>query len=177
MLIVLFRGRAPNALRYYGADALPMPKRSAGLLMYRLRNTNLEVFLIHPGGPFWTNKDLGAWSIPKGEYAGDETALDAAKREFVEETGFQPTGDVIELGEIRQPGGKFVKAWAFEGDCDPKDLQSNTFTMEWPPRSGRKVEFPEVDRGAWYPLEDARRYLSAAQHPFLERLVHERSTK
>jgi predicted NUDIX family NTP pyrophosphohydrolase len=139
--------------------------------MYRRRNNQLEVFLIHPGGPFWAKKDLGAWSIPKGEYTEEEQPMEAAKREFVEETGFQSNGSFIELGDIRQPGGKLVTAWAFEGDCDPKDLRSNTFTMEWPPRSGRQREFPEVDQGAWYSIESAREYLNKGQLPFLDRLV------
>jgi predicted NUDIX family NTP pyrophosphohydrolase len=147
-----------------------MPKRSAGLLMYR-RHPSLEVFLVHPGGPFWVKKDLGAWSIPKGEYADDEQALNAACREFEEETSFPAVGDFIELGELKQPGGKIVSAWAFEGDCDAESLHSNTFEMEWPPRSGRKMEFPEVDRGRWYSIEEARRYLLPGQLVFLDRLI------
>jgi predicted NUDIX family NTP pyrophosphohydrolase len=147
-----------------------MPKRSAGLLMYR-RHNPLEVFLVHPGGPFWAKKDLGAWSIPKGEYAGDEQPLHAARREFEEETSFPAIGDFIELGEIKQPGGKIVTAWAFEGDCDPQNLRSNTFETEWPPRSGRRMEFPEVDRGRWLSIEEARRYLLPAQLVFLDRLL------
>jgi predicted NUDIX family NTP pyrophosphohydrolase len=139
--------------------------------MYRRRPVQLEVFLIHPGGPYWFKKDLGVWSIPKGEYDGDETAINAAQREFVEETGFQPQAPFIELGEIRQPGGKLVTAWAFEGDCNPKDLSSNTFTLEWPPRSGRQKEFPEVDRGDWYSISRARDYLNRGQLPFLDRLA------
>ena len=133
-----------------------MPKRSAGLLMYRRRNSEIDVFLVHPGGPFWSKKDLGAWSIPKGEYLDAEEPLQVAKREFEEETGFVPRGDFISLGDLKQPGGKIVSAWAFEGDCDPEKLKSNTFMMEWPPRSGRQIEVPEVDRGAWYSIEDAR---------------------
>jgi predicted NUDIX family NTP pyrophosphohydrolase len=147
-----------------------MPKRSAGLLMYR-RGKELEVFLVHPGGPFWAKKDLGAWSIPKGEYEPDEEPLAAARREFEEETGFPAIGTFIELGELKQPGGKTVSAWAFEGDCDANDLRSNTSTMEWPPRSGRKMEFPEVDRGSWYSIEDATRHLLPGQRAFLERLL------
>jgi predicted NUDIX family NTP pyrophosphohydrolase len=139
--------------------------------MYRRRNHQLEVFLIHPGGPYWLNKDIGVWSIPKGEYTDEEQPFDAAKREFEEETGFQTNGSFIELGEIRQPGGKLVTAWAFEGDCDPKDLRSNTFSLEWPPRSGRQVEFPEVDRGDWYSVEAAREHINKGQLPLLDRLV------
>ena len=147
-----------------------MPKRSAGLLIYR-RKTELEVFLVHPGGPFWTKKDLGAWSIPKGEYEADEEPLAAARREFEEETGFPAIGNFVELGELKQPGGKIVSAWAFEGDCDANDLRSNTFEMEWPPRSGRKMEFPEVDRGSWYSMEEAKQRLLPGQCEFLSRLL------
>lgn len=126
---------------------------------------------MHPGGPFWARKDDGAWSIPKGEYAGDEDPLAAARREFGEETGFAADGRFIDLGELRQPGGKIVTVWMLEGDCDPAQLRSNTFAMEWPPRSGRQVEFPEVDRGCWYSIADARTKLSGGQRPFLDRLV------
>ncbi len=148
-----------------------MPKHSAGLLMYRRRNTTLEVFLVHPGGPFWAKKDLGAWSIPKGEYLDQEVPLIAAQREFEEETGFVPRGPFLELGEVKQTGGKLVRAWAFAGDCDPQNLRSNTFTLEWPPHSGRKIEVPEVDRGSWYSIAEARSRLLASQRPFLDRLV------
>ena len=139
--------------------------------MYRRRNSEIEVFLVHPDGPFWSKKDLGAWSIPKGEYLDAEEPLQVAKREFEEETGFVPSGDFIELGDLKQPGGKIVSAWAFEGDCDPKKLKSNTFMMEWPPRSGRQIEVPEVDRGRWYLIEDARRRLLTGQRTFLDRLL------
>jgi len=155
---------------FFGIMSQTMAKRSAGLLMYRRKN-GLEVFLVHPGGPFWAQRDMGAWSIPKGEYADGEEPLAAARREFEEETGFPATGGFIELGELKQAGGKIVSAWAFEGDCDARDLRSNTFTMEWPPRSGRKMEFPEVDRGSWYSIEDARKYLLPAQCVFLDRLL------
>jgi predicted NUDIX family NTP pyrophosphohydrolase len=140
--------------------------------MYRRCNPQLEVFLIHPGGPYWFNKDLGVWSIPKGEYTEEEHAIDAALREFVEETGFQPNAPFLELGDVRQPGGKLVTAWAFEGDGNPKDLRSNTFSIEWPPRSGRHVEFPEVDRGAWYTIAAARVRINKGQVAFLDRLVN-----
>jgi predicted NUDIX family NTP pyrophosphohydrolase len=139
--------------------------------MYRRRNLEIEVFLVHPGGPFWAKKDLGAWSIPKGEYLDNEEPLEVAKREFEEETGFAPKGNFIELGDLKQPGGKIVTAWAFEGDCDPKELKSNRFMMEWPPRSGRRIEVPEVDRGCWYSVPDARPRLLAGQRAFLERLL------
>ena len=148
-----------------------MSKRSAGLLMYRRRAAGIEVFLVHPGGPFWEKKDLRAWSIPKGEYSEDEPPLAAAKREFEEETGFAAGGDFIELGELKQSGGKIVTAWAFQGDCDPARLRSNTFMMEWPPRSGRKVEFPEVDRASWFSIDDARERMLIGQRSFLERLL------
>jgi len=141
--------------------------------MYRHNNGSLEVFLVHPGGPIWAKKDQGAWTIPKGEYADPEPALEAARREFVEETGF-PTaskfGDYLDLGSIRQAGGKVVAAWAFAGDCDPAALVSNTCIIEWPPRSKRKLEIPEVDRGRWFSIAEARIYLRDTQHPFLDRL-------
>jgi predicted NUDIX family NTP pyrophosphohydrolase len=151
-----------------------MPKQSAGLLMYRLRDGSREVFLVHPGGPFWAKKDLGAWSIPKGEYAEGEDPLDAARREFTEETGFDIAvaahGEFIDLGVIRQAGGKLVSVWAVEGDCDPAKLRSNLFQIEWPPRSGRKVEFPEVDRGAWFSIDEARRRILKSQAAIIDRL-------
>ena len=145
-------------------------KRSAGLLLYRKRAGNLEVFLVHPGGPFWAKKDAGAWTIPKGEIGVDEDPLDAAKRETTEETGFTPEGDFVELPPVRQKAGKLVHAWAIEADCDPRELRSNSFSMEWPPRSGRMAEFPEVDRGAWFGLDEARQRLLEAQRPFLDAL-------
>jgi len=148
-----------------------MPKRSAGLVMFRKRHSAVEVFLVHPGGPFWAKKDLGAWSIPKGEYLDSEEPLAVARREFQEETSFVAQGEFLELGSLQQAGGKIVSAWAFEGDCDPAKLKSNSFTMEWPPRSGRQIEVPEVDRGAWYSIEEARPRLLAAQRAFLDRLL------
>jgi predicted NUDIX family NTP pyrophosphohydrolase len=146
-----------------------MPKRSAGLLMYRIQK-QLEVFLVHPGGPFWAGKDAGAWTIPKGEYVEGEEPLAAARREFREETGFDASGKFIELGTIRQNSGKLVSAWAFEGDCDPQKLVSNFCTIEWPPRSGRDLEIPEVDRGAWFPIPAARQAILKTQQPFLDTL-------
>ena len=139
--------------------------------MFRWREQALEVFLVHPGGPFWTNKDLGAWSIPKGEYSEDEDALAAARREFQEETGMAAMGEPMPLTDIKQRGGKIVKAWAMEGDFDAATLRSNTFSMEWPPKSGRMQEFPEVDRGAWFSLEAAREKLIKAQAAFLDQLA------
>ena len=148
-----------------------MPKLSAGLLMYRRRNRALEVFLVHPGGPLWKNKDESAWSIPKGEYSDGEDPLEAANREFREETGFEPGSELIPLGEIRQPSGKIISAWAFEGDCDPAGLHSNTFSIEWPPKSGQTREFPEVDRAAWFPIDVARTKLLKGQLGFLDHLM------
>jgi predicted NUDIX family NTP pyrophosphohydrolase len=147
-----------------------MVKQSAGLLLYRRRHGGLEVFLVHPGGPFWSGKDEGAWSIPKGEYATSEDPLDAARREFQEETGFAATGEVIPLTSLKQSSGKIVQAWALEGDCDAGAIRSNPFTMEWPPRSGRRQEFPEVDRAAWFTIEEARRRITKGQVGFLEEL-------
>lgn len=147
-----------------------MPKTSAGLLLYRRKNGALEFLLIHPGGPFWKNKDAGAWTIPKGELGDKEEPLAAAIREFEEELGFKPGGEFIELMPIKQKGGKTVRAWAFEGDCDPAQLKSNTFTMEWPPKSGKQAEFPEVDRAEFFTLEAAKEKINQAQIPLLEEL-------
>ena len=155
-----------------------MPKLSAGLLMYRMRGGRVELLLVHPGGPFWTKKDAGAWSIPKGEISAEEDDLDAARREFFEETGVLPEGRFNPLGEIVQKGGKVVRAWAFEGDYDPATLKSNTFTMEWPPRSGKQQEFPEIDRAAFFTPEEARIRINPAQAEFidaLERMTGERT--
>jgi predicted NUDIX family NTP pyrophosphohydrolase len=150
-----------------------MPKKtSAGILLYRRRTSGLEVFLVHPGGPFWTKKDLGAWSLPKGEFEPGEDPLDAAKREFTEETGFPIGGEFRALTPLRQPSGKTIHAWAVEGDCDPAAVRSNTFEMEWPPRSGKRSAFPEVDRADWFSLEEARRRIIAGQAPFLDQLAH-----
>jgi predicted NUDIX family NTP pyrophosphohydrolase len=145
-----------------------MAKRSAGLLMFRRTGGEPEVFLVHPGGPFWAGKDAGAWTVPKGEYVDGEEALDAARREFTEETGFVAEGEFIDLGTVRQTSGKIVNAWAFEGDCDPEQLVSNFCEIEWPPRSGRKKEIPEVDRGAWFSLEEAREKILKSQLGFLD---------
>ncbi|HEY2859389.1 MAG TPA: NUDIX domain-containing protein [Terracidiphilus sp.] len=148
-----------------------MTRRSAGLLLYRRRNGALEVFLAHPGGPFWAKKDAGAWTIPKGEYESDEAPLAAAKREFEEETGFRMDGAFFDLGEITQKSGKIVRAWAVEGDLDPAKLVSNFCEVEWPPRSRKMIEIPEVDRGAWFGLEEAKVKMFAAQLAFLDRLL------
>jgi predicted NUDIX family NTP pyrophosphohydrolase len=148
-----------------------MPKRSAGLLLYRRNHQGLEVFLVHPGGPFWSKKDLGAWSIPKGEYTDAEDPLDAARREFQEETGFTVDGVFVSLGSIRQTGGKIVSVWAIEGDCDPSQLVSNMCELEWPPRSGRKIQIPEVDRGGWFSMTEAQNRILPSQGPMLYRLA------
>lgn len=147
-----------------------MPQVSAGLVMYRKSGSSLEVFLVHPGGPFWAKKDEGAWSIPKGLVEKGEDKLGAAKREFAEETSVVPSGPFIELGEIRQKSGKQVYAWAFEGNCDPPSIKSNTFSLEWPPKSGRMSEFPEIDRGKFFAVAEARRKINPQQAEFVNRL-------
>ena len=148
-----------------------MPKRSAGLLLYRRPARALELLLVHPGGPFWARKDDGAWSIPKGEYDDGEDASAVARREFAEEVGEAPGGALVDLGEVVQPGRKVVRAFALEGDFDVSRLQSNSFEMEWPPKSGRRQSFPEVDRAGWFAPEDARRKILAGQRAFIERLL------
>jgi predicted NUDIX family NTP pyrophosphohydrolase len=148
-----------------------MAKRSAGILMYRRGGPGVEVLLVHPGGPFWAKKDLGAWSIPKGEYSPDEEPLAVAMREFEEETGARPSGDLLPLGESVQPGRKIVTAWAVEGDFDIGALKSNLFELEWPPKSGRKASFPEVDRAEWFSIEAARKKILRGQSDFLDRLL------
>jgi predicted NUDIX family NTP pyrophosphohydrolase len=147
-----------------------MAKRSAGLLMYRSRQDETEVFLVHPGGPYWANKDQGAWTIPKGEYDDEEEPFAAARREFFEETGFTADGEFLSLGEVRQKSGKLVTAWAFVGDCDPTQLKSNTCEIEWPPKSGTRLQIPEIDRGSWFTMNDARRYIRAELDELLLRL-------
>lgn len=147
-----------------------MPKKSAGLLMYRIRKKALEVLLVHPGGPYWVRKDNGAWFVPKGEVAAGEDEFGAAKREFAEETGAAARGPFVSLGSVRHKSGKVVIAWAFEGDCDPSALSSNTFSMEWPPHSGRQHEFPEIDRAAFFCIEEARQKMYPAEFEFVERL-------
>ncbi|HVN41000.1 MAG TPA: NUDIX domain-containing protein [Myxococcota bacterium] len=148
-----------------------MPRVSAGLLLYRLAPGGLEVLLVHPGGPFFARKDLGVWSIPKGEAEPGEELLAAARRELAEETGFAAEGTPLPLGEIRQAGGKLVHAFAMRGDADPGRLRSNEFDLEWPKGSGRRSSFPEVDRAEWFDLEEARRRVNPAQIAFLERLA------
>jgi predicted NUDIX family NTP pyrophosphohydrolase len=148
-----------------------MPKTAAGLLLYRRRSLGVEVLLAHPGGPFWARKDLGAWTIPKGEIDPGEDPVSAARREFREEIGLDVTAPVKPLGQIKQPGGKIVQIWTAEGDFDPARLASNTFEMEWPKGSGHVRIFPEVDRAAWFDLGEARRRILPGQAPFLEALV------
>jgi len=149
-----------------------MAKHSAGILLYRLRDGRPEVLLVHPGGPFWAKRDEGAWSIPKGEHDDGEEPLACARRELEEELGAQVAiVDPIDIGSVRQKAGKVVQAWAADGDFDPAELRSNTFTMQWPPRSGRTQTFPEVDRAGWFSLEEAREKLIPAQAPFLDRLA------
>jgi len=147
-----------------------MAKCSAGILMYRRTSQGLEVLLVHPGGPFWGKKDKGAWSIPKGEY-DEEEPLACAIREFEEELGERPEGDFLELGEVRQAGGKVVAGFAVEGDFDPAKLVSNTFEMEWPPKSGKLQSFPEIDRAQWFTADEARVRINAAQAVLIDRLV------
>ena len=148
-----------------------MPQRSTGILLYRLGESGLEVFLVHPGGPFWKNKDAGVWSIPKGQYVDGEEALAAAIREFREETGFELGAAAFRsLGELKQSSGKIVSAWAVEGDFEAEAIKSNLFMMEWPPRSGKMQEFPEVDRAGWFGLEAARAKLLPGQREFVDRL-------
>jgi len=147
-----------------------MPKLSAGILLYRSRDQIFEVFLVHPGGPFWAKKDQGAWSLPKGEYIEGEDAWAAARREFTEETGQSaPTGEPTELGEVKY-GNKRLTAWAVQGDLDHRNIQSNLFSMEWPPRSGKTEEFPEVDKAGWFDLATARQKLVSGQVDFVIRL-------
>lgn len=149
-----------------------MPKRSAGILLYRLRNGSAEVLLVHPGGPLWASRDLGAWSVPKGEYEPDDDPYATALREFEEETGTALSpAEVIDLGTVTQKNGKVVHAWAAEGDVDPTGLTSNLFSLEWPPRSGVVRAYPEVDRAAWFPPGTAREKLVPAQAAFVDRLV------
>jgi predicted NUDIX family NTP pyrophosphohydrolase len=147
-----------------------MSKKSAGLLTYRLRAGRVEVFLVHPGGPYWAKKDEGTWSLPKGEFTEEEEPLEAARREFNEETGFRADGPFTPLTPIKQPSGKFIHVWAFEGDYDPAAIRSNTFSLEWPPRSGMTRDFPEADRAGWFSLERAREKIIRGQTGFIDEL-------
>jgi predicted NUDIX family NTP pyrophosphohydrolase len=155
-----------------GAPGLRRARRSAGILLYRGSGSSLEVLVVHPGGPFWKRRDAGSWSIPKGECGPDEAPLDAARREFTEELGAPvPAGDPIDLGEVRLKSGKRIQAWALPGDLDATAITSNTFIVEWPPRSGQMQEFPEVDRAGWFSPEVAREKLNPAQAALVDRLV------
>jgi predicted NUDIX family NTP pyrophosphohydrolase len=148
-----------------------MPQRSAGILLFRRRDAGVEVLLVHPGGPFFAKKDEGAWSIPKGLMDEDEDPLAAAKREFAEETGGTASGKAVALGDFKQPGGKIVAAFAMEGDFDLADFSSTSFTMEWPPRSGRQAEFPEADRAAWFSIDEAQAKILKGQAAMLDALL------
>jgi predicted NUDIX family NTP pyrophosphohydrolase len=148
-----------------------LAKQAAGILLYRQGPRGLEVLLAHPGGPLWARKDLGAWTIPKGQFGDDESALTAAKREFAEEMGSPAPGEFAELGSIRQPSGKVVHAFTAESDFDVKTVKSNLFPLEWPPRSGRIGQFPEVDRADWFPIDEARKRILKGQEPFIDRLL------
>lgn len=145
-----------------------MPKASAGILLYRFIEKTVEVFLVHPGGPFWAKKDVGVWSIPKGEFQTSEDPREAARREFQEETGQMIDGDFLALSPVKQSGGKIVYAWAVEGDCDEKNIQSNMFSLEWPPRSGKMQEFPEIDRADWFDLQTAQEKILKGQLGLIE---------
>ena len=149
-----------------------MTKKSAGILLYRRMKGEIEFFLVHPGGPFWAKKDEGAWSIPKGLYEDNEEPLAAAKREFTEETGISIDGSFVDLGNFKQPSGKMISAWALEFDCDPSKIKSNSFSLEWPPKSGRIQEYPEVDRAGWFPPVDGLSKILKGQRPIIERLLH-----
>lgn len=146
-------------------------KKSAGILAWRKANDGIEVFLVHPGGPYWKNKDEHAWSVPKGEFNENENPKDAAVREFREETGFIAGGKLVELMPVKQPGGKYIYLWITEADFNPLDIKSNTFSIEWPPRSGNRIEVPEVDKAEWFPLDIARQKIHKGQIPFLDQLI------
>jgi predicted NUDIX family NTP pyrophosphohydrolase len=146
-------------------------KTSAGLLLYKLIGQQLQVFLVHPGGPFWQRKDAGAWSVPKGEYVEGEDALTCARREFKEETGSDIDGEFIELKPIKQKSGKIVSAWAVKGDIDAAGIKSNTTFIEWPPKTGKQLEIPEVDRGEWFSVDTAREKINPKQIAFIDQLV------
>jgi predicted NUDIX family NTP pyrophosphohydrolase len=147
-----------------------MANQSAGILLFKLNGKQLQLFLVHPGGPFWRKKDSGAWSIPKGEFNDQEAPLAAAKREFEEETGVALAGNFIQLTPVKQKAGKIIHAWAVEGDIDPATISSNLFSMEWPPGSGKQQQFPEIDKGEWFGIEDARQKINPAQASLIDEL-------
>jgi predicted NUDIX family NTP pyrophosphohydrolase len=165
------RNWSNGAARIRHHRAMAGSKKSAGILLYRLRSGELEVFLVHPGGPFWARKDAGAWTIPKGEIDEGEDPRAAALREFREETGMACPGTLTELAPVRQAGGKTVLAWAVEGDCDAAAIESNTFELEWPPKSGRVNRYPEVDRAGWFAIAEARGKILGGQAPLLDQLL------
>ena len=148
-----------------------MAKTAAGILLFRRGKAGIEVLLAHPGGPLWARKDYGSWTIPKGQFTDGELPLDAAKREFEEEMGMAPSGEFQSLGTLKQPSGKVIHVWAAESDFDAAGVKSNLFSMEWPPKSGRMGEFPEVDRAGWFSIEQARIKILKGQQPFLDRLL------
>ena len=148
-----------------------MGNQSAGILLFRRKNNCIEFFLVHPGGPFWQKKDLGVWTIPKGEFADEEEALDAAKREFKEETGTNLSGNFMKLTPVRQKAGKLIYAWAFEGDVDASDIVSNSFKIEWPPKSGRYREFPEIDKAQWFSEHESKEKINPAQIELINELL------
>ena len=152
-----------------------MAKQSAGILLYRIKSNDLEVFLVHPGGPFWAKKDEGAWSIPKGEFEDEEDPLAAAKREFEEETGLKISGEFIQLDPVKQKSGKMVYAWAVEGDLDPLKIKSNEFEIEWPPKSGKMKSFPEIDKAAWFNLTEAKKKIITGQTGLIKELENKSS--
>ena len=148
-----------------------MAKQAAGILLYRRGPRGLEVLLAHPGGPLWARKDLGAWTLPKGQFTDDERPIAAAKREFEEEMGSPPAGEFVEIGSIKQPSGKVVHAFVAESEFDVSTVQSNLFSLEWPPKSGQHAQFPEVDRAGWFTIDEARQKILKGQQPFLDRLL------
>ena len=150
---------------------LALPKQAAGILLYRRGPRGLEVLLAHPGGPLWARKDAGSWTLPKGQFNGDEPPIAAARREFEEEMGSPSTGELVEIGSIKQPSGKVVHAFVAESDFDVATVQSNLFSLEWPPKSGQRAQFPEVDRAAWISIDEARTKILKGQKPFLDRLL------
>ncbi|WP_142603830.1 NUDIX domain-containing protein [Solitalea koreensis] len=149
-----------------------MPQKSAGILLYRFNKSSYEVLLVHPGGPFWSKKDLGAWSIPKGEFSEHEEPLSAARREFTEEIGMPVTGEFIQLTSVKQKGGKVIYAWALQGSINTEHIKCNTFEIEWPPKSGKKQEFPEIDKAEWFSFSEAKQKINPSQAAFIDELIN-----
>jgi predicted NUDIX family NTP pyrophosphohydrolase len=171
LVVVRFTTKARGGHDVVQTKELRMPQTSAGILLYRKRPAGIQVMLVHPGGPFWARKDEGAWSIPKGLAEDGEDLLAAAKREFFEETGKRVDGEFLDLGAYKQPAGKMVVAWGCEGDLDPAVLKSNSFSIEWPPHSGKETEFPEVDRAGWFDLDEALAKVTKGQRPIIAALA------